>query len=208
MAFNSAIPGPSDKLSISQGAIQSNFTSLGVIAGISATPGSNCLNSSLGFNWVNFALQAGNGTRPPAAAFALDSVGLYSAQSTISTYRELFVASRDYSSGVARQVPMTLYVNNNVGITNGWTYLPSGLIIAWGNTGTGAQNNVTVSYAAQLVGFPGFSTFWTAPQLTRLSGAGTSNNFVTISAYTATSFTVYSSLGTVGVNFAWMVIGR
>lgn len=109
--------------------------------------------------------------------------------------------------GTGTAFPMTGYTMGGTNAGNGWTYIPSGLKMAWGRSTTGAGNNVTITYSAELTNFPGWANANTFPQLTRLSGAGTSTNFVTLTAYNQTTFTVYSSAGSNGVQFAWFAIG-
>lgn len=205
MAFNYQIPRATDQLSQSQSDILANFAALGAIAG-NASASSSSLNGTVGFNWVFFAPQ---GATPPAgSAFPADRVALYSFPNATTGVNELYVNRKDINSLTSVQIPMTAYYNNSAGSTNGWTYIPSGLKIAWGTKNMGAGTSITVTYSAELTGFPGFGTFYTAPQLTRLSGVSPVTQFVTISAYSATQFTVQSSLSTGSANFAWMAIGR
>jgi len=109
--------------------------------------------------------------------------------------------------GAAAPFPLTGYVLGGTNPGNGWCYLPSGLKMAWGRSTTGGSNTVTITYSNELTNFPGFTTINAFPQLTRLSGAGNSANFVTLTAYNQTTFQVYASAGGNNVQFAWFVIG-
>lgn len=109
--------------------------------------------------------------------------------------------------GTGTAFPITGYTIGGTNAGNGWTYLPSGALIAWGRTTTGGAANVTVTYATELTNFPGFSTAFFFPQLTRISAAGTSTDFVTLTAYNQTTFQVYSSAGGIAIQFAWLIIG-
>ena len=111
------------------------------------------------------------------------------------------------SRGLAAAFPITGYTMGGTNAGNGWTYIPSGLLMAWGRSTTGASDHVTITYATELTNFPGFSTANAFPQLTRLSGAGGSTNFVTLTAYNQTTFQVYASAGGNNVQFDWFVIG-
>lgn len=196
MAFLPNIPQSTDQISISQGNILNNFQILGSIAG-NANANSSSLNASVGFNFVNFSL-------PGAAAITgANQMALYTGANANSGRQELYVIHQNSTV----PVPMTAYALGGTNAGNGWTYLPSGLIMAWGRSTTGGANNVTITYSAELTNFPGFTTVFAFPQLTRISGAGTSTNFVTLTNYTQTTFQVYASAGSTGVQFAWMIIG-
>lgn len=207
MAFLPNIPQPTDQLSISQGNILNNFTILGAIAG-NANPSSTSLNLTSGFNWLYLPPQ---GAIPPAgAAFTAGNIGMYSALNAATGFNELYI-NKTIAGPTVVQIPATAFRNNNVGATNGWTYLPSGLLIAWGTATIGATGLLTVNYAAALTNFPGFSTFWTCPQLTRirLAAPATVANFVVVQAFGQTSFTAMTSTQPIAgtASIAWMVIG-
>lgn len=72
----------------------------------------------------------------PAPTFTPPEVGLYNFINTVSTVNELYISK---SNGT--QVPITASSQN----TNGWCYLPSGLLIKWG---TAAVNRNTLSTIA------------------------------------------------------------
>jgi len=79
--------------------------------------------------WVTFPVQ----TQATAqAALIYPDIGLYSALYATTGINELFFRN---SGNVVPDVPMTarLYAGN------GWTYLPSGIIIQWGVIATGAN---------------------------------------------------------------------
>lgn len=203
MAFLPLIPQPTDQLSASQAQILNNFGILGAIAG-NTNPASASINSTSGFNWLYLPAQ---GATPPAgAAFPAGTIGLYTFLNPQTGVNELYV-----NKASAAQVPATAMRTNGVGATNGWTYLPSGLIMAWGTATIGGTGLLTVTYATALTNFPGFSTFWTAPQITRLriAAPATVNNFVVVQAFNQTSFTAMTSTqpitGTASIS--WMVVG-
>ena len=137
-----------------------------------------------------------------SAAFLAGEMGLFNNTSIPTGNPEIFV-----QRGTGTPYPMTGYVLGGTNNGNGWTYLPSGLLMAWGRSTTGGSDHVTITYATELTNFPGFTTIYAFPQLTRLSGAGGSTNFVTLTAYNQTTFQVYASAGGTGVQFAWLSIG-
>jgi hypothetical protein len=143
-----------------------------------------------------------------APTFLATEIGLFNQNASPTGINDIWMAR-----GTAAAFPITGYKTVGVGATNGWTYLPSGLKIAWG---TGSMSAPTVQqnvvYATALVGtnFPGFTTFWTAPQLTRLAGGPAPiSNFVCVQSYAQTQFTVIASTAsnTGTIQFSWMVIG-
>ncbi len=140
-----------------------------------------------------------------ALFFAAGEIGLFNQNASPTGINDIWLAR-----GTAAAYPMTGYKTVGVGATNGWTYLPSGLKIVWG-TGSMVGPAVTalVTYTT-VASFPGFTTFWTAPQLTRLhSGPLPINNFVAISSYNQTAFTATAStsVNSGTIQFSWMVIG-
>jgi hypothetical protein len=206
MPYNYQIPQANTQLSISQGDILNNFTALGAIAG-NSTPASASLDAT-GFKWVYIPPQ---GNIPPAgSAFPQFNVGIYSALNVPSGQYELYINKTDPVSMATIQVPATALNYAATGF-NGWTYLPSGAIMTWGFSTIVAGGTFTVMYnntaAGGLNGFPGFRVYGT-PVVTRYrTVAPPADAFVYISAYTQTSFTVYSSTGGNNVSFSWMAIG-
>jgi len=202
MAFLPLIPQATDKLSISQGNILNNFTILGAIAG-NSNASSASINATSGFNWLY--LPASGATPPAGAAFPAGDVGMYSFINTATGFKELYL-NKTMTAGIT-QIPATAARMGGTNAGNGWTYLPSGLKMAWGRSTTGGSDHVTITYATELTNFPGFTTVNAFPQLTRISGAGASTNFVTLTAYNQTTFQVYASAGSTEVQFCWFVIG-
>lgn len=201
--FLPSIPQPTDQLSVSQGNILNNFTILGAIAG-NANPASSSLNTNSGFNWIYLPTQAGS-IPPAGASFPSGNVGIYSATNPNTSLNELYVNKPLSASTV--QVPMTAYTLGGTNSGNGWCYTPSGLLMAWGRSTTGGSTTVTITYSSELTNFPGFNTTNAFPQLTRLTGSVPTTNWVVLTAYNQTTFTVGSSSGGTGVQFAWFVIG-
>ncbi len=209
MAFLPNIPQSTDKLSISQGNILNNFQILGAIAG-NANPASGSLNATAGFNWLYLPSQ---GATPPAgSAFPAGQVGLYSFINATTTRRELYINKTTFA-GVLTQVPATaakVTVQNPVAFTGqstGWTYLPSGCLMVWGNGTTGVATNVLVTYSS-VSGFPGF-TIGGVPLVTRLNTATSSTNYVYVQASTINNFRVYGSSGaSTNIAFTWFAIGQ
>jgi len=199
------IPQATDQLSISQGNLLNNMGILGAIAG-NATANSASLNATVGFNFVNFALPGA------AATTSANQMALYTGANANTTRQELYVVRQNSTlpvpitgsrTAAAAYVPAVGFVQSQ-----GWTYLPSGVLMVWGCATTGASTHVTIAYNS-ITGFPGFATGGT-PQVTRIGGS-TSQNFMLLTGVTLGGFTTYSTgqnppTGT-NYNFNWMAIG-
>lgn len=193
MALNDT-PQAGQSLNVTQNPIRQNFITIDTAFSVDhAAYGSANVGKH---NKITFPLQGA------APAFVANEIGLFNQNAAPTNRPDIWM-----SRGVAAAIPITGYVMGGTNLGNGWTYLPSGLLMAWGRSTTGAGNNVTITYANELTNFPGFTTANAFPQLTRLSGAGTSTNFVTLTAYNQTTFQVYSSAAGTNVQFAWLVIG-
>jgi hypothetical protein len=135
MAFLPLIPQSTDQLSVSQGNILNNFTILGAIAG-NTNPSSSSLNATSGFNWLYLPP---NGAIPPSgSAFPAGNVALYSSLNATTTANEIYINKAD-----ATQVPMTAFQSNTS--TDGWTALPSGILMKWGQA-TSSVGNLDTTY--------------------------------------------------------------
>ncbi len=111
------------------------------------------------------------------------------------------------SRGNTTGFPITGYMSGGTSVNNGWTYLPSGVLIAWGQA-TIPAGVLTVTYATELTNFPGFSTFWGAPQLTLINAGSTAANFLYLQSFGQTSFTVRTNAATGSANsVSWWAIG-
>jgi hypothetical protein len=194
MPFNPLIPQATDEIATSQSDILDNFGVLGAIAG-NVNPSSASINNTSGFNWVYLPP---NGAIPPSgAAFTAGNVALYSALSTVSTLNELYINKNVMTSGgpVLTQIPSTAAYLDPVG----WSYLPSGMLMKWGQaTSPGAgSNTITFPVAATI---PAFSDVFT-PILTPI----TIGLVLQVTALTNTVMTVQcSGAGT----FYFLVNGR
>jgi len=149
------IPLATDKLSISQGNIQANFNALGAIAG-NTNASSSALSATSGLKWVYLP---SNASLPPSgSAFPAGEVAIYGAPETYTgpvTRNELWI-NKTIAAGVA-QISMT---GSSVSRTapaagqTGWTNLPSGIKLVWGNS-SGTAN------AVKTVTLTGDATFTT-----------------------------------------------
>ncbi|HTJ49062.1 MAG TPA: hypothetical protein VL443_06365 [Cyclobacteriaceae bacterium] len=204
MAFLPLIPQSTDQLSISQGNILNNFTILGAIAG-NSNNSSASINNTAGFNWVYLPPQ---GAMPPAASnFAAGNVALYSANLAATGFNELYV-NKTVTGPVVSQIPITACLQGGTNAANGWTYLPSGLKMAWGRATCAAPGLFTVVYATELTNFPGFATQTGSPLVTRISSGTTATSFIYVQTFSNTQFVARTNAAIGGTaDFCWFVIG-
>ena len=171
MAYNASIPQPTDQLSQSQSDILGNFQALANVVG--ANSGS-----------VTFPNQV------VAPTFPANQDGLYSLTPAISPFPELYV-NKNNQNGTTSQIPFTASTLSTTSaapaqFSNGWSYLPSGIIIKWGS----------VAYVAGTVTFDttvAFSQVLTI-QTTILSASG-AIGAATVKTVSNTQFTYSANSG-------------
>lgn len=128
--YNPNIPQPNDFLSVSQGQILTNFNSIPLLLGqnltgfADVTPGRH--------NMVQFVRQGGDPALNGSDTF------MYSKLSAITGISELFIEKQNGS---------IVEFTTALAAINGWTFLPSGILINWGNIPNG--NIVPVVFAKQ-----------------------------------------------------------
>lgn len=208
MAFLPLIPQSTDQLSTSQGDILNNFTILGAIAG-NANAASAAINSSSGFNWIYLPSQ---GAIPPAgSAFPAANIGLYSATNPTTSKNELYVNKTNQAT--VKQIPMTAsslsIASAPASNAGGWTYLPSGLLLKFGNST--ANGNTAFTFAALNPGAPAFTQVLSMVLTPAYSNASDGNGFVRLSNFTGAGFNAYGSqrttTSTQAVSFQYLAIG-
>lgn len=136
MAYNSNIPQAGDKISNSQSDILGNFLAL----------------APFGNGYAEFTLQ---GSVP---SFGISSTGMYTLLYAQTAKNELYIHKE--SIDAPTDVPFTASKMSNTAIAscvNGWSYLPSGLLIKWGSysvTSSGVDVDVDVAVTS---GGPNFN---------------------------------------------------
>lgn len=196
MAYNAAIPQPTDQLSQSQADILGNFQALNTV--VLSNNGS-----------VTFPNQAVAPTLPA------NQDGLYAIVPTAiapfptSALSELFVSKNIFGGGTS-QIPLTLSILSTatpLSGASGWTYLPSGIIMQWGS------GTVTVPQILTAVNFPvKFPNQCLNVQVTPTNtnnGVTTPVIYINTLGYTQTTFSVAcypgAAAGTPG--FTYLAIG-
>lgn len=184
------VPLAGQTLAATQGPINQNFNVINT--GFTVDHESFNLANQGKHNKVTLLQQAA------PAVFVGTEVGLYNFP--LAGTNELYVRKSD-----GTLVPCT---NRGPG-RPGWSYLPSGMIMAWGQSSTGATGFVTVTYAS-IVGFPGFTGVGVVNvSLTPYVASGVlaqAAGFVTLNNYVL-STTQFSASGPINTLFTWLVIG-
>ena len=145
MPYNNNIPQPTDRIKASQNDILQNFQSIHTVVGIDHVNFDDVSGNEGKHNFVTLQVQAGDrATNNPATEIAL-----YSKNVVASNQSELHFR-RENNGAVIPFTQADLSLNRR-----GWTYLPSGAKMVWG------ENNITVAgtviiYSTGLTGFPGF----------------------------------------------------
>jgi len=203
------IPNATDIPSQSQTAIQNNFSAIQGLVDVNHVDFSDGVNYGK-HNLVEFPVQS------VAPTFLSGEVGLYNLL-PISPYpltgvNELFVHKQNSASAV--EIPMTasiLSTNSSPGVSSGWTYLPSGILLKWGTTSGIAVNTYSTITYPVASNMPVFKGVFNVMAIQYFTGSPTSSfgNTIATGNYTTTTFQIYaksvSSSGTISI--ALLAIG-
>jgi hypothetical protein len=200
MVYNANIPQSTDRPSSSQSQLLGNFEALATF-----------LNN----NHVNISNPVGDPEegkhkflqmpeQSSAPTTAANEGALYTKESSLTSSAELFY--RRESSGAEIEFTSALAAQN------GWTRLPSGILLKWGFTSKSGQQNVIFPTGANI---PVFSNIFNViVSVTDPSGPGAANTFVYVKtgSLTPTQFTVTctlrSSTGSATASFHYLAIGN
>jgi|SRR5690348_16546977 hypothetical protein len=207
MPYDPNSPAANQLLSVSQPIIQGNFS---------------IIDTSFQVNHLAFNAGADNGKHKyielpiamgnpiPPVAFPAAEIAVYAATNATTTVNELYVNKTNQATVV--QVPMTASIlstnsnpGNNVG---GWTYLPSGLLLKWGNAVANGNTAFTFTVAATIPVFTNVMSM----QLSTWYILGTDGDgFVRLSSFNNLGFSAFGSARTTtttkNVSFQWLAIG-
>lgn len=186
MAYTSNTPQASQQVSQTQSLIQANFMAL----------------SSFGNGYAELAAQS------VAPSFSAGNDGLYTKTFSGTSTNELFVHKQ--TNGSTTEVPFTASkMSNNAAAScdDGWTYLPSGLLMKWGDkSATTASVAVTPTATS---GGPNFTRVFRV-YLSALD-TGTATNFTvgqrTVANNTTGNFTAYCANPSATTALRYLVIG-
>lgn len=204
MAYNANIPMPTDQLSQSQADLLGNFQALSTLINVNHVDFASADQGK--HKWVTFPVQAGS----PPIAFGAGEVALYSFLNPITSQNELYVNKTNQATvtqipGTASILSVTSNPGNNV---SGWTYLPSGILLKWGNSTATGSTVINFPVAATIPVFTNVMSVLVTPFA---AGGADSNIAVRISSFTNTTMTVYGSpritSGAAAAGFQYLAIG-
>ena len=207
MPYNGNIPQATDQISQSQSQILDNFTAIQTVVAVNHVTFDDPSGNQGKHKWVSFPVQAS------APAFAAGEEGLYSLayNNNTNTKNELFV-HKQTSSGT-QDIPCTASIisqNAAVGAnTNGWSYLPSGILMHW-ETASGISGLQTVTVDATYPAFNAIFTVILSPYSSSTSDANFAVRLVDI--LSTTQFRIYissrTSTGAAVGGVKMLIIGR
>lgn len=191
MAYTSNVPQATQKISQTQPLIQDNFMAIA---------------TAFNLNHGNFDdpnqgkhefLQMPEQSSAPATA--VNEMGLYTKESSLTSQSEMFI--RKENNG--QEIEFTSFL----GAANGWTRLPSGILLKWGQgSGTG-NHSINFPTGATI---PVFTSTYIGFVSVR-DTSGTPNTFATFRSVNTTSLSVFGSSRTstaaTAVNYNYLVIG-
>jgi len=194
MPYQNNIPQPGDLLSQSQADILNNFAALQTLIDVNHV---DFVSIDQGkHKFVTMPVQA---AAPPVGAFLATEVGFYNFVNPDTTAEEVYVHTSQSGAAVIAEVPLTA---SNQAIT-GWCYLPSGLILKWGDDVTVAGIKAVILNGVGLG--PNFTNVFNV-QLTQTGVTASSFLTYTTPVIPTTTMTVRSSIAAASFNF--FVIGN
>ena len=207
MPYDPNSPAANQLLSVSQPIIQGNFAILQNIFDV------NHVDYNAGADagkHIYVELPVAGGNPIPPIAFPAAEIAVYAATNTITTVNELYVNKTNQATVV--QVPMTasiLSTNSNPGNNvTGWTYLPSGILLKWGNAFANGNTTFTFTVSANI---PVFTNVMSMQLCTWYTLGTDGDGFVRLSTFTNLGFTAFGSARTTtttkNVSFQWLAIG-
>lgn len=204
MAYNANIPAPTDQLSQSQADLLGNFQAIQTLIDVNHVDFASADQGK--HKWVTFPVQ----TPSPPIAFGAGELALYSFLNPVTSKNELYI--NKLNQVTVTQIPTTasiLSVTSNPGNNvSGWSYLPSGVLLKWGNSTANGSTAVVFPVAATI---PVFTNVMTVLVVPFAAGAADSDIAVRVSSFTNTTMTIYgsarSTTGAAAAGFQYLAIG-
>lgn len=195
MAYNNAIPQANDSLKNSQSQLLANFQAIKTLIDVnhetfgSANEGKH--------KWVTFPVQGA------VTATAAGEVNMYSANGAISGVPELWIQKQSAATAFE--------FTSSLGATNGWTRLPSGILLKWGTLSTTTYNTKeTIAFPVGAT-IPVFSNIYSVQVTTATAESASPNQVVILGNFTTTTLNVFARqlLGIGGATaFTFFAIGN
>lgn len=203
MSYNSNIPQATDQLAVSQGDLLNNFGSVQSLVSVNHV---NFNGPDQGKHaQVQFPIGPLSGQ---PFTYATGEIGLQSLNQAPTNIPDIWM-----TRGTGTAFPITGSSNGTIGSNSAvsWTYLPSGLLMISG-TATTTSGTVTITYNATgsggLTGFPGFVSYITSIQATRIDNSGSSTTLMRVRTYTLTQCVFGLSNGSTDSQFFWTILGK
>jgi hypothetical protein len=199
MAYNAAIPQSTDVLSQSQIDLLGNFQAINTFVNVNHVPFNSPDQGK--HSLVEFPVQ---GVAPVILG---GEIGLYNFLSPVTGVNELYIISQ---SGITSSVTASILSTTPAPANDsfGWSYLPSGILIMWGNSNANGNTAIVFPVAADI---PVFNQVFSIQITTFVNSALDSNTFVRLSAFTNLGFNIYGSQRTAAVpaacSFQYLAIG-
>lgn len=163
MAYNSAIPQPSNKLRNSQGDLLGNFQAIETLIDVNHVDFSDSTNQGK-HNFVTLPVTTSS---PSAPTFLSTEEGLYNLLYSTSNNNEIYAHIQQSLVGTRPQeIPFTASVLSRKAFTNvessgsgteGWTYLPSGILLQWHHVTSPAGGGLDSNIPTTRTNFPAFN---------------------------------------------------
>lgn len=203
MAFNANIPQPNDVIAISQADLLNNFAAINTYVNVNHVAFNNADQGK--HAQVQFPVGPLGGQ---PFTYSAGEIGLQSLNQTPTNIPDIWM-----SRGTSPAFPITGSANGTIGTNTAvsWTYLPSGLLMLSG-AATTTSGTVTITYNATgsggLTGFPGFSSYITSIQATRIDNSGSSTTLMRVRTFTLTQCVFGLSNGSTDSQFFWTILGK
>lgn len=190
MAYNENIPKASQNPSQSQGQILDNFLE------INTAFNTNHGNFNAGNQGKHSFLQMPEQSSPPPTG--ANEMALYTKESSLTSLAEMFIR---------RENGTEIEFTSSLGAANGWTRLPSGILLKWGTSnGNGAH---TTNFPTGTT-IPAFVAVYTGFVVT-FDSTPTPNTFATFQGVSITGINVFGSRrvdkNSTDTTYTYLVIG-
>lgn len=187
MSYQANCPQATQTIAQTQSIINANFTAL----------------NSFGNGYAELQLQS------TAPSFSANNDGIYVLNNATTTQSETYIHIQRPSSATA-EIPFTASAMSNTAAAscvNGWSYLPSGLLIKWGTIA--AASNPTSVTPTVTSGGPNWSQVFTV-YMTPLDTSGATTfacGQLTTPNNTSGNFTAYCANPSATTSIIYLVIG-
>ncbi len=203
MSYQQNIPAATDVKSQSQADIQGNFQAIKTLIDVNHVTFGAANQGK--HDKVSFPLTS---TSPVAPVFLATEEGLYNLVNATTSKNELYVHRQTVDA--ATDIPFTASVLSNTAVAssdNGWTYLPSGVLLKWGRT---AAVTATVAVTPTVTsGGPNFTRVFRVMVTPQDSGTATNFNCGqrTVANNTSGNFNAYCANPSATTSVIYLVMG-